>query len=197
MVADSCICRASLEFLRLVAPPEGCGKAIIDRCLTNEEILLTSVLEVLPDEHKPDDAYIAAKLKVNNAFRNRLAASFQRKWKRNANSGNGAEYQVSDEVWCHFKPTEEELNSWIEEGSKADERVDEAHAVRGDGVASHDRAANDVHSDDEINGVRGESSSPLEHKSNAKRDVAEDTHDRPKQSWLGLHSALKDGPQQG
>ncbi|KAF2030534.1 hypothetical protein EK21DRAFT_111849 [Setomelanomma holmii] len=131
---------ASLEFLSLVTPSTSSGKAIIDRCMTNESILRTELIEELPDEHRPDDAYIAAKLRVDHEFKKRVAAGLQRKLKRNFQGGMGTGYTTSDEVWSHFKPTEEQLEKWINEEGRGEARIDEQTAMKGDGpnVASDD-----------------------------------------------------------
>lgn len=201
--------------MQLVAPPTGCGKAIIDRCLTNEEILRTSVLEILPDEHRPDDQWIAAKLKVDNAYRTRIAASLQRKLKRNVRDGEGVEYHVSGEVWCHFKPSEEGLQAWFDGEYKDGKKADEAHAMTGDGASTSSGDAAGPERDARIDrvtlqedSVRDESdrserahechTTGEEQMSNAKRDVEVDSNDEaPAKSWLGLNSALKNGPQEG
>lgn len=123
----------SLEFLRLVTPSTGGGKSIIDRCMTDEKILETPLLEEMPDEHRPDDEWIAAKLRVDHAFRTRVAAGVQRKLKRNPKDGLVAGYTTADEMWCHYKPTEEELRKWIVQEDRGEKRIDEDHALNGEG----------------------------------------------------------------
>jgi platelet-activating factor acetylhydrolase len=123
---------ASLEFLRLVTPATSSGKAIIDRCLTDESILRTELIDEIPDDHRPDDQYIAARLRVDHEFRMRFAASLQRKVKRNFQGGMGTGYTTADEVWSHFKPTEEELEKWINQEDRGEKRIDEDDALNGD-----------------------------------------------------------------
>ena len=101
---------ASLEFLREVT--EGAGRAIIKRCMTDEKLLHTNMLEQLPDAQKPDDQYIAARLKVPHEFRTRVAARLQRKLKRTKKHGF---YDPGDEVWMHFKPDMTDVIKWREE----------------------------------------------------------------------------------
>ena len=98
---------ASLEFLRDVT--DGAGKSIIQRCMTDEELLRATLLERVPDEHKPDNEWIAARLKVPHEFRTRVAATVQRKIKRQRAHGF---YDTGNEVWMHFAPEENELLSW-------------------------------------------------------------------------------------
>lgn len=132
----------SLEFLRLVIPSAGGGKAIIDRCMTDEKILETPVLEVMPTDHRPDDEWIAARLRVEHEFRKRVASSVQRKLKRKKN-GNAGVYSTSDEMWCHFKPTEEDLKRWIEVEDKGANRRDDSYAVRGGGLEESRESSDD------------------------------------------------------
>jgi platelet-activating factor acetylhydrolase len=124
-----------------VTPSSGSGKAIIDRCMTDESILETEILQELPDDHRPDDEWIAAKLRVDHEFKKRMAAGVQRKFKRNFQGGMGTGYTTSDEVWCHFKPTEEQLDNWINTENRGENRIDEQAAMRGDqGDAANDAA---------------------------------------------------------
>ncbi|CAI6339735.1 unnamed protein product [Periconia digitata] len=98
---------ASLEFLREVT--EGAGKSIIQRCLTDEKLLEAKPLDQVPDEHKPDDEWIAARLKIPHEFRTRVAAQAQRKFKRAKKHGF---YHPGDEVWVHCKPERDFLDDW-------------------------------------------------------------------------------------
>ncbi|KAH7394455.1 platelet-activating factor acetylhydrolase, isoform II-domain-containing protein [Pyrenochaeta sp. MPI-SDFR-AT-0127] len=123
----------SLEFLRLVTPSTGGGKSIIDRCMTDESILQTPLLDEIPDDHRPDDEWIAARLRVDHEFRRRMAAGLQRKFKRNFQGGMGTGYTTADEMWCHYKPTDEELTKWIEEEDRGEKRIDEDGAIQGRG----------------------------------------------------------------
>lgn len=98
---------ASLEFLRDVT--EGAGKCIIQRCLTDDELLQAEPLDQVPEENKPEDAYIATRLKVRNNFRTRLATRVQRKVKRAKAHGL---YNKGDEMWIHCRPNPDELQNW-------------------------------------------------------------------------------------
>jgi platelet-activating factor acetylhydrolase len=101
--------------------------------MTDEKILQTSVTEELPDDHRPDDEWIAARLQIDHEFRKRVAASVQRKFKRNFQGGMNTGYTTGDEMWCHYKPSDEELRKWIEEEGRGEKRLDEDNAVKGDG----------------------------------------------------------------
>jgi platelet-activating factor acetylhydrolase len=65
-------------------------------------------------------------------------AGLQRKFKRNFQGGMGTGYTTSDEVWCHFKPTKEQLEKWINEEGRGDKRIDEQSAVKDDVDISND-----------------------------------------------------------
>ncbi|RAR01732.1 platelet-activating factor acetylhydrolase [Stemphylium lycopersici] len=119
----------SLEFLRLVTPDIGRGKSIISRCMTDEHILQTPLMEETPNEHRPNDQWIAARLRVDNEFRTRMAAGIQRKFKRNLKGGTEAGYTTSDEMWCFFKPSDEALKKWIDNEDRGEKRIDESHAT--------------------------------------------------------------------
>lgn len=77
--------------------------------MEHEAILQTDPLEQLPDDNKPDDKHIAARLKIPNEFRTRLAARVQRKLKRKKKHGF---YNPGDEVWMHLKPRGEDLRRY-------------------------------------------------------------------------------------
>jgi platelet-activating factor acetylhydrolase len=100
--------------------------------MTDESILQTEILEELPTDHRPDDQWIAARLRVEHEFRKRVFAGVQRKFRRNFQGGMGTGYSTSDEVWSHFKPTEEQLEKWIYEEGRGEARIDEQAALKGE-----------------------------------------------------------------
>lgn len=112
--------------------------------MTDEALLETGVLEKVPDEHRPTDQWIAARLKVPHEFRTRLAAGVQRKFKRNKKGETV--YSTTDEVWMHFKPTTEELERWIQDEERGEKRIDSDDAVK-PGAAQDDPATHELHSD--------------------------------------------------
>lgn len=122
---------ASLEFLRLIMPHYGGGRTILDRCMTNEAILHTELLESMPDENRPDDHFIAAKLKVKHEFRKRVASGYRRRMERHRRANAEASYSVSDEVWSHYKPTEEQLKEWMANEQSRENFSDENFAMKG------------------------------------------------------------------
>lgn len=135
---------ASLEFLRLVAPASGAGKSLINRSMTDEGLLNTELLEEVPSEHRPTDQWIAARLKIPHEFRTRLTAGVQRQFKKNGRGGTV--YSTGDEVWMHFKPTAEELENWIKEEDRGEERVDSNHAMKS-GAEEGNSATHELHGD--------------------------------------------------
>lgn len=133
---------ASLEFLRLIAPDAGAGKTLINRSMTDEDLLNTELLEEMPTEHRPTDQWIAAKLKVPHEFRTRLTAGMTRHFKRNEKGETV--YSTGDEVWMHFKPTEEELERWIKVEDRGEERIDSEHATK-QGSQDYNPATHELH----------------------------------------------------
>ncbi|KAF2637431.1 hypothetical protein P280DRAFT_521114 [Massarina eburnea CBS 473.64] len=174
---------ASLEFLRDVT--EGAGKSIIQRCLTDEELLQTDILEEVPDEHKPDNEWIAARLKIHHEFRTRMAARVQRKLKRTRKHGF---YDPGDEIWMHCKPTKEELKNWREKNKCAsDDGSKEREEVEGTGHPRNSETSGE-----------GASEASSTHLSGGQfkkstEDVKE-TDEASAENWLGCPPALKDGP---
>jgi platelet-activating factor acetylhydrolase len=135
---------ASLEFLRLVAPDAGAGKSLINRSMTDEGLLQTELLEEVPNEHRPTDQWIAARLKVPHEFRTRLTAGMQRHFKKNKKGKTV--YSTGDEVWMHFKPTAKELENWIKEEDRGEERIDSEHATK-PGTEACNPATYELHGD--------------------------------------------------
>jgi platelet-activating factor acetylhydrolase len=101
----------------------GAGKTIIERCLTDEKLLQADILEQIPDVQKPEDEFIAQRLKVQHEFRTRVAAKVQRKLKRKKRHGF---YNPGDEMWMHFKPELEQLRRWREKNHTLDDSMGEA-----------------------------------------------------------------------
>jgi platelet-activating factor acetylhydrolase len=130
--------------------------------MTDEALLETELLEELPDEHRPTDQWIAARLKVPHEFRTRLAAGVQRRFKRNEKGETV--YSTRDEVWMHFKPTAEELERWIKEEERGEKRIDSEDAVK-PGAKEGNPSTHGLHGDKDgsksgsNNGTSGEKAS--------------------------------------
>jgi platelet-activating factor acetylhydrolase len=163
---------ASLEFLRDVT--EGAGKSIIQRCLTDEELLQTQPLDQLPDENKPDNEWIAARLKIRHEFRTRVAASVQRKLKRSKEHGF---YNKGDEMWIHCKPDEEELKNW---------RVKNRCTLGEEGISSE----KDEKMNEEEKGSSENNSQDASGYTSRDLGEGEETDDTAPETWLGCHPAL-------
>jgi platelet-activating factor acetylhydrolase len=184
-----------------VTPASGSGKAIIDRCMTDESILQTELLKEMPNDHRPDDQWIAARLRVDHEFKKRMVAGVQRKVKRNFQGGMGTGYTTSDEVWSHFKPTEEQLEKWINEEHRGETRIDEKSAMEGNpGDATDDSADSSGLGSCSIKDGQAISQSEADEgqrPATASAATAENTsNDAPQDTWLGVLPALRDGPQQ-
>jgi platelet-activating factor acetylhydrolase len=110
-----------LEFLRDVTT--GAGRSIIQRCMTNEELLLGTPLDQVPDLHKPDDKWIGGRLKVPHEFKTRISAKLQRKLKRKRKHGF---YNPGDEIWMHFKPDGVQPDDKPETAGKPEAQTDGA-----------------------------------------------------------------------
>ena len=163
---------ASLEFLRLVAPDAGAGKSLINRAMTDEGLLHTELLEEVPNEHRPTDQWIAARLKVPHEFRTRLTAGVQRYFKKNAKGETV--YCTGDEVWMHFKPTAKELEKWIKEEDRGEERIDSNHAMK-PGTEEVNPATHELHGDNDgsrTNAGGGPSGADPPHERSPKKDTA-------------------------
>jgi platelet-activating factor acetylhydrolase len=102
--------------------------------MTDESLLATDLLEEVPDEHRPTDQWIAARLHVDHEFRTRVAAGVQRRFKRNLHGQKS--YRAEDEVWMHFKPSPEQLEKWIKDEGRGEERVANDSNVEGDSSRS-------------------------------------------------------------
>ena len=90
---------------------KGGGKAIIRRCITDEELLKEEVIEEIPDDHRPEDKDLAEKLKVEHEFRTRFSSKLQREFKRKM---AGGAQQPGNEIWMHFKTNEEDIVAFVE-----------------------------------------------------------------------------------
>ncbi|KAI9817138.1 MAG: hypothetical protein M1827_001250 [Pycnora praestabilis] len=116
---------ASLEFLKLVMPER---ISAINRALDNENLLQKETLDELPDEHRPDPKWMAARLKIPHEMSSRLTPNLKRKAKRlGASDGE-------DEIWMHIAPTQEDLRK---HGMGPSEEFTEE---RGSGLSEHFKA---------------------------------------------------------
>jgi platelet-activating factor acetylhydrolase len=112
---------ASLEFLKKVMPAR---ISAMNRG-TNEHLLDVATLSKLPSEHKPEEKYMAVRLRIPNEFRARITPRWLRKYTWDENfklqkralprtpTGTvlaGLEVlEMGEEVWMHVAPTKSEL----------------------------------------------------------------------------------------
>lgn len=129
---------ATLEFLRLVMPSYSEG--LLDRSMTNENLLDTEILDDIPSVHRPDDKFMAFRLKIPHEFSQRVMPKLVRKAKRRksqptsvrkgapfAEDGSGGE----GEVWMHFKSSEEDVKQYLERKETIAPNVKEREEVGG------------------------------------------------------------------
>ena len=117
---------ASLEFLTSVMPQP---LAPFHRSFLDRHTLGRAALTELPTEHKPDERYMAARLKLNHELRGWLVPKIRRR----LNKVGGLEGE-DHEIWMHIAPTADALQHW---DRRRGPRVDEANrrpsaAERGD-----------------------------------------------------------------
>jgi platelet-activating factor acetylhydrolase len=99
---------ASLEFFSNVMPMHLTGGF---RAFDNENLLESepSPLEQIPSSqlHRPNDKWVAARLKIRHEWAYRLSPKLFRKVKRAKAQREGKDDDVGNEVWLHSKPEEE------------------------------------------------------------------------------------------
>lgn len=115
---------ASLEFLRLVMPPQIAGQTTLSMANTSGFVLSTSspLSSIVPrpsnlpveELHRPGEQWIALRLKIPNEWRYRLdprlaKARSKRRRRREGNPGLEGLGMPGDEVCMHVAPTREEV----------------------------------------------------------------------------------------
>lgn len=137
-------------------------------------------LEQIPDEHKPNDEWIAARLKIKHEFRTRLVTGVQRKMKRRLKNGSRT---PGDEVWMHLKPDAEELRKWrLKTKASFEAEQDESDTPGEKELAEETEPSGDladISSQEEASGPEVSASA-----GSLPSAEAQDT-------WLGAHPALK------
>lgn len=92
---------ASLEFLaRVISLP-------FHRSLRSGQILEQQRLEKLPAKLRPDDEWMARRLKLEHETRGRVNPKLRRRLKK-----VGGIHSDDEEIWMHFVPTDEVLEQW-------------------------------------------------------------------------------------
>jgi len=106
---------ASLEFLSHVLPPE---LAQVNRAYKNENLLESelSPLDRIPSTQllRPDDDWIAARLKIKHEWVYRTSPKLFRKLQRRKFEKQGRSTEVGGEVWLHVKPTHAAIEQYLE-----------------------------------------------------------------------------------
>jgi platelet-activating factor acetylhydrolase len=102
---------ASLEFLKLVLPPE---LAQVNRAFDSENFLEADVspLSRIPtsDKHKPNEEWIAMRLKIEHEWLYRINPKWARKiYRKHIERKQDKDPDLGSEIWLHVKPPEELL----------------------------------------------------------------------------------------
>jgi platelet-activating factor acetylhydrolase len=112
---------ASLEFLNQVMPHDLTGGF---RSFDNENLLQSglSPLEQIPSSqlHRPDEKWVAARLKIRHEWAYRISPKLFRKLKRAKAQHEGKDGDTGNEVWLHSKPDEglvEEHRNLVKKGA--------------------------------------------------------------------------------
>lgn len=99
---------ASLEFFKQVMPTNLCGGF---RSFENENLLEseTTPLDRVPSSqmHKPNNKWVAARLKIRHEWAYRISPKLFRKLKRAKAERKGKVDDTGNEIWLHSKPTDE------------------------------------------------------------------------------------------
>lgn len=95
---------ASLEFLSQAMPQQ---LAPLHRSLQSEGILERPCIEALPTEHRPDQKWMATRLKLKHEFRGRMMPKSRRRLKK-----VGGLDGDDSEVWVHIAPTRDKIVRW-------------------------------------------------------------------------------------
>lgn len=124
---------ASLEFLREVMPAR---ISAMNRG-TNEHLLSVNALDKLPSERRPEQKYVAVRLKIPHEARVRMTPRWVRRRARTKRVKDGEmlptdpagrvmvdlqDLQPGEEIWMHVAPTKEELER---HGLKPDQELRE------------------------------------------------------------------------
>jgi platelet-activating factor acetylhydrolase len=118
---------ASLEFLKIALPPEQTKY----NTWVDEEILKTADAPEEPDakvslDHRPDDKWIAVRLKLENELSVRTRKWVQRKtqklFSRRRSDRTLVDWGEGNEIWMHFSPTHEEVEEHMEQNAWATDR---------------------------------------------------------------------------
>ena len=92
---------ASLEYLAKVMPHPIFP---FHRCLGSDNFLKVPTIDQLPSEHKPDEKWLAVRLKMPHEIRGRAIPKLRRRLKK-----YGGMTGDEKEIWMHISPTEEDF----------------------------------------------------------------------------------------
>jgi len=121
---------ASLEFLAQVMPRP---LAPFHRCLEGEKLLEQPCINDLPTEHKPDEKWMAVRLKVPHEARSRMLPKVRRQLKQYGGIAG------DKEVWMHMAPSTDEIKSRSGRGCPDEQRENVQGIEKSDETPSQDR----------------------------------------------------------
>ncbi|KAL7926279.1 platelet-activating factor acetylhydrolase, isoform II domain-containing protein [Trichoderma austrokoningii] len=113
---------ASLEFLKIILPPEQTKYSMwADEKLLQSAEPPSEPEESLQTDHAPDHKWVAVRLKIPNEFTVRLRVWIRRTWRflvcagREVADLNGGlhDYGQKDEIWTHMCPTHEAVEEHV------------------------------------------------------------------------------------
>lgn len=119
---------ASLEFLSHVLPAE---LAQVNRAYKNEGLLEMepSPLDRIPSTqlHRPNDSFVAVRLKIKHEWVFRISPSLFRKLNRRQAEKQGRRPETGDEIWLHVRPTQECVDRHMEKADSRSSSGKESH----------------------------------------------------------------------
>lgn len=115
---------ASLEFLKIILPPEQTKYSMwADEKLLQSAESPQEPEETLRSDHAPDHKWVAVRLKIPNEFAVRLRVWIKRTWRflicagREVADLNGGlhDYGLKDEIWTHMCPSQEAVEEHVKQ----------------------------------------------------------------------------------
>ncbi|KAI9691363.1 MAG: hypothetical protein M1820_009700 [Bogoriella megaspora] len=141
---------ASLEFLRYVLPPDliwatravraEAQAELIDGNGAATGVLDTPVLEEgdIPGKRRPEDKFLAMRLKIRNEFGKRLLFPKPVRKVREEYKRKKGLLGLNDEIWMHFKPTQQELERFgVAFRGRVEQRTSEHDLEAGKDIERH------------------------------------------------------------
>lgn len=105
----------SLEFLKIVLPPQQTTTYDMSGWVDEGLLRQSRADSQIPLDHKPNDKWIAARLKIDNELQLRMQGWWARRRKRQADGGEQPlcglqSWGPGEEIWMHMCPTGDEVD---------------------------------------------------------------------------------------